>query len=54
MTAKIQPQEIAAYKAMGTVDVIAKPFDPMLLPQQVTDIWLSSNTILSKYMIGLH
>lgn len=44
MTAKIQPQEIAAYKAMGAVDVIAKPFDPMLLPQQVTDIWLSSKS----------
>ena len=42
MTAKIQPQEIAAYKALGALDVIAKPFDPMLLPQQVTDIWLSS------------
>lgn len=44
MTAKVQPQEIAAYKAMGAVDVIAKPFDPMLLPQQVTDIWLSSKS----------
>ncbi|ART80423.1 response regulator [Oceanisphaera avium] len=42
MTAKIQPQEIAHYKAMGAVDVIAKPFDPMRLPQQVTDIWSSS------------
>ena len=39
MTAKIQPQEIAAYKAMGALDVIAKPFDPMLLPSQVTAIW---------------
>lgn len=42
MTAKIQPQEIAHYKAMGALEVIAKPFDPMLLPQQVTNIWQAS------------
>ncbi|MBO1520524.1 response regulator [Oceanisphaera pacifica] len=41
MTAKTQPQAVAAYKALGAVDVIAKPFDPMRLPQQVTDIWQS-------------
>lgn len=39
MTAKIQPQEIAAYKAMGAVEVIAKPFDPMTLPEQIRAIW---------------
>lgn len=43
MTAKIQPQEIAAYKAMGALDVIAKPFDPILLPEQVTAIWKSGH-----------
>ncbi|GGB43520.1 response regulator [Oceanisphaera marina] len=44
MTAKIQPQEIAAYKAMGALDVIAKPFDPILLPEQVTAIWQTSHS----------
>ncbi|WP_298721335.1 response regulator [uncultured Oceanisphaera sp.] len=39
MTAKIQPQEIAAYKAMGALDVIAKPFDPIQLPVQIKAIW---------------
>ncbi|MGP7735536.1 response regulator [Oceanimonas smirnovii] len=39
MTAKMQPQEIAAYKALGAVDVIAKPFDPMALPEQIRAIW---------------
>ncbi|MBR9857805.1 MAG: response regulator [Gammaproteobacteria bacterium] len=39
MTAKIQPQEIAAYKAMGALDVIAKPFDPIQLPEQIKAIW---------------
>ncbi|MGO4998715.1 response regulator [Oceanisphaera sp. W20_SRM_FM3] len=42
MTAKIQPQEIAAYKALGALDVIAKPFDPIKLPEQVKAIWQSS------------
>lgn len=39
MTAKIQPQEIAAYKELGAMDVIAKPFDPMALPEQIRNIW---------------
>lgn len=48
MTAKIQPQEIAAYKAMGALDVIAKPFDPMLLPEQVTAIWKIHNDTVPR------
>lgn len=39
MTAKVQPQEIEAFKQMGALDVIAKPFDPMQLAQQVRAIW---------------
>src|SRR5919198_1269048 len=31
MTAKVQPQEIAQYKALGVLDVVAKPFDPLKL-----------------------
>ena len=42
MTAKIQPQEIAYYRSLGALDVIAKPFDPIKLPEQVRAIWLSS------------
>ncbi len=42
ITAKVQSQEIEEYKAMGAMDVIAKPFDPMTLPQTVKDIWLSN------------
>lgn len=38
MTAKVQAKDIATYKALGA-EVIAKPFDPLRLPQQVTDIW---------------
>lgn len=39
MTAKVQPQEVASYKELGALDVIAKPFDPMSLPNQVRTIW---------------
>ena len=40
MTAKVQPQEVANYHALGAADVIAKPFDPMTLADQVRAIWL--------------
>lgn len=39
MTAKVQPSEVAHYKALGARDVIAKPFDPMTLARQVQSIW---------------
>lgn len=39
MTAKVQPSEVAGYKAIGAVDVIPKPFDPMTLSSQVQVIW---------------
>lgn len=39
MTAKVQPSEVAGYKALGAVDVIPKPFDPMTLASQVQAIW---------------
>jgi two-component system OmpR family response regulator len=39
MTAKVQPQEVAEYLALGAVGVIAKPFDLMTLTQQLLDVW---------------
>lgn len=39
MTAKVQPQEVAEFKALGALDVIAKPFDPMTLSDQVRQVW---------------
>lgn len=41
MTAKAQAREIERYKAMGAVDIVAKPFDPMTLSQEIRDIWQS-------------
>ncbi len=39
MTAKVQPQEVSAFRSLGALDVIAKPFDPMTLSQTVRKIW---------------
>ena len=39
VTARVQPQEIPSYLAIGAADVVAKPFDPMTLPQHLRDIW---------------
>jgi CheY-like chemotaxis protein len=41
MTARVQAHEIARYRKMGAVDVIAKPFDPMSLAETVQTIWRS-------------
>ena len=39
MTAKVQPSEIAHFKSLGALDVIAKPFDPMQLSQTIRASW---------------
>lgn len=39
MTAKAQPPELAQYRALGALDVITKPFDPLQLAGQVRAIW---------------
>ncbi|MBU2884483.1 response regulator [Gilvimarinus agarilyticus] len=47
MTAKVQPSEVAEYLSIGAVDVIAKPFDPLMLAEQINSIW--SRTKSQKY-----
>jgi CheY-like chemotaxis protein len=42
MTAKVQDQEIKHYLEAGACGVIAKPFDPMQLAEQVRTIWQQS------------
>ena len=42
MTAKVQPQEVEQFKSLGALDVIAKPFDPMELANQVRALWRDS------------
>jgi len=39
MTAKIQPSERSQYEAMGAAGILAKPFDPATLSQEVERLW---------------
>ncbi len=39
MTAKAQPEEVAEYRSLGALDVIVKPFDPMVLGEEIRRIW---------------
>ncbi|MBL4848831.1 MAG: response regulator [Planctomycetes bacterium] len=39
VTAKAQPAEVEAYRALGALDVIRKPFDAMLLAAEVRAAW---------------
>ncbi len=39
LTAKTMPLELARFRALGVLGVIAKPFDPMRLANQVLTLW---------------
>lgn len=39
LTANAQPAEVTQYKALGAMDVIAKPFNPMTLASQIRQVW---------------
>lgn len=39
MTAKVQTHEVVRYKELGAIDVIAKPFEPMALPETIRSMW---------------
>ena len=39
MTAKVQPQEVEFLKSLNVTDVIAKPFDPMGLANNIRESW---------------
>jgi CheY-like chemotaxis protein len=45
MTAKVQPQEVQGYLDIGALGVIAKPFDPMTLVDQLQEIWEKSQLV---------
>jgi CheY-like chemotaxis protein len=39
VTAKAMPTEVARFRELGAVAVIAKPFDPLQFGQQIVAIW---------------
>jgi len=42
LTAKVQPKEVDAYRKLGALGVLSKPFDPMTLPDELRTIWKQS------------
>ncbi len=38
LTAKVQSCEVNDFLALGALEVIAKPFDPMILPDQIREL----------------
>lgn len=42
VTARVQPSEVAHYKALGVAGVIAKPFNPQTICQDIEALWLNS------------
>ena len=44
LTAKAQPDEIEKLRALGAIGVLAKPFDPMTLADDVKAAWLGVRT----------
>ena len=38
LTAKVQPADIARLRALGAAGVLAKPFDPMQLPNELAEV----------------
>jgi two-component system, OmpR family, response regulator len=39
LTAKVQSSEVEDLKSLGAIEVVAKPFKPMQLPQTLREIW---------------
>ena len=39
MTAKVQGSEIEQYKKIGAIEIISKPFDPMILADLIKSSW---------------
>ena len=40
MTAKVMEKDRGNYRALGAAGIIAKPFDPMTLSDQIREIWV--------------
>jgi two-component system, OmpR family, response regulator len=48
MTARAQLDEVEEYRALGAVDVIIKPFDPMTLADQIRQTWLGLSAAVAQ------
>jgi two-component system, OmpR family, response regulator len=48
LSASVMPEKVAEYKRLGALDVIAKPFDPLKLPEQVGLLWQANADTLTQ------
>jgi DNA-binding response OmpR family regulator len=48
MTAKLRAGEVERMRSLGAAEVIAKPFDPMKLPDQIREILRAQETSTSN------
>jgi CheY-like chemotaxis protein len=48
VTARAHPTQITDYMKLGAAGVIAKPFDPITIIKEITDIWDSFHKTASK------
>ncbi len=48
LTAKVQTHEVAHYKALGALEVVAKPFNPMTISSTIARIW-AAQQVTSNY-----
>lgn len=42
ITARVRPQDVASYRALGATDVISKPFNAVELPKKIEEIYKNS------------
>ncbi len=48
LSASVMPEKVTEYKRLGALDVIAKPFDPLKLPEQVSLLWNANADALEQ------
>ncbi len=41
-TARIHPSDLERYRAAGAIGTLSKPFDPLKLGRQITQIWMEN------------
>lgn len=42
-TARINPSDLVRYRAAGAIGTLSKPFDPLKLGRQITQIWMENH-----------
>jgi len=42
-TARINPSDLARYREAGAIGTLSKPFDPLKLGRQITQIWMENH-----------